>query len=458
MGSRPAPPPRPPPADWPTMTGLRFHDRRASLPFLAAAPLSLHIAVGREQPQAAACRPPTMVSVAQVKRANVPYVIEANGIVTPVNSANVLAQVDGLIQSVDFNEGDEVQAGQALFHIDQRPYKNAYEQAQAVLERDSVNAVRARAEYDRYVKLLAAKVITEQEASQYTTSAATRDATVRGDRAAVAQAKFNLDNTVIRAPISGKTGSLLVKQGNLVRAGGPTLVGINQVRPILVRFAIPSSQLPLLLQYGARGGLPVAAVPGGVAPGTLSIDSITAATLVVAGESPGQPAPRGGGSQSGAGGMPNSGRATPDGGAVPNGTGGPSPQPGGRGGMEDEGAGRPSGGGGGMTDGGRGQANSGGGPVAQQGMKGFITGDRQFGKLSFIDNAVDTTTGMVQLKAQFDNMAGRLWVGQFASTSLHLFDQDSPLVIPSEALVIGQSGAYVYVVDRADTARRRAVT
>src|ERR1051325_2063876 len=214
MGSRPAPPPRPPPADWPTMTGLRFHDRRASLPFLAAALLSLTIAVGCKKPQAAAFRPPTMVSVAQVKRANVPYVIEANGIVTPVNSANVLAQVDGLIQSVDFNEGDEVRAGQELFHIDRRPYQNAYEQAQAVLARDSVNAVRARAEYDRYVKLLAAKVITEQEASPYTTSAATSDATVRGDRAAVAQAKFNLDNTVIRAPISGKTGSLLVKQGD----------------------------------------------------------------------------------------------------------------------------------------------------------------------------------------------------------------------------------------------------
>ena len=70
------------------------------------------------------------------------------------------------------------------------------------------------------------------------------------------------------------------------------------------------------------------------------------------------------------------------------------------------------------------------------------------GKLSFIDNAVDTATGTVQLKATFDNTNGRLWAGQFASTSLHLFDEDSALVVPTQAVVTGQRGAYVYIVDR----------
>jgi multidrug efflux system membrane fusion protein len=79
------------------------------------------------------------------------------------------------------------------------------------------------------------------------------------------------------------------------------------------------------------------------------------------------------------------------------------------------------------------------------------------GKLSAIDNAVDTTTATVQLKATFDNMSGRLWAGQFVPTSLHLFDEDNALVIPSQAVVTGQRGAYVYVVDRADTARQHAV-
>jgi multidrug efflux system membrane fusion protein len=86
-----------------------------------------------------------------------------------------------------------------------------------------------------------------------------------------------------------------------------------------------------------------------------------------------------------------------------------------------------------------------------------MAGERLMGKLSFIDNAVDTATGTVQLKATFDNSNGRLWAGQFATTSLHLFDQDSALVVPSAAIVTGQRGAYVYVVDHADTARQRGV-
>jgi multidrug efflux system membrane fusion protein len=79
------------------------------------------------------------------------------------------------------------------------------------------------------------------------------------------------------------------------------------------------------------------------------------------------------------------------------------------------------------------------------------------GKLSFIDNAIDTSTQTVQLKATFDNSNGRLWAGQFTSTSLHLFDEDNALVVPAQAVVSGQRGMYVYVVDQSDTARQRAV-
>jgi multidrug efflux system membrane fusion protein len=387
---------------------MRFQNR-ASLPYFAAA-LSLPLALAAcSKKQERPPRPTPMVSVAPARRATVPYVIEANGVVTPMQSVAVTAQVDGIVQSVDFQEGQDVQQGQALFHIDPRPYHNAYEQAVAVLARDSANWVNAQANADRYKKLMEAKVVTPQEGDQQLTAAATTEATLRADRAAVAQAKFNLDNTVIRAPISGKTGSLLIKRGNLVRAGGATpLVVINQVRPILVRFAIPSSQLGLVLQYGANGGLPVSAVPGGLAAPTPSIDSLAAEAMNPVQDPAGQDA----GASSGAGHSP---QAVPD-----------PPAPGAR-------------------------AN---GAVQQ----GGIVGERLTGKLSFIDNAVDTATGTVQLKAVFDNASGRLWAGQFATTSLHLFDEDSALVVPAQAIVTGQRGAYVYVVDQADTARQRAVT
>ena len=261
------------------MIGLRQLSRRAPLPVYAAALSSLAISACAKK-QERAQRPVAMVSVVPARRATVPYIIESNGIVTPVQTVSVTPQVDGIIQTVDFQEGQEVRTGQPLFHIEPRPYQNAFNQAVAVLARDSATWVAAEVNAKRYKDLLAAKVITSEEAEVQFTSAATSVATLQSDRAAVEQARFNLENAVVRAPISGRTGNVLVKRGNLVHSGAATpLVVINQVRPIYVRFSIPSSELPLVQQYGAAGGLPVAAVPSGVAPATPSIDSLAAAAM-----------------------------------------------------------------------------------------------------------------------------------------------------------------------------------
>src|SRR5690348_5723859 len=105
-------------AEHPLMTGLRLRHRRASLTSYAALSIAL-VAVAAcnkkpERPQRQAAN----VTVVEARRATVPYVIEANGIVTPLQSASVLSQVDGIILSVDFQEGQDVRAGQPLFHID----------------------------------------------------------------------------------------------------------------------------------------------------------------------------------------------------------------------------------------------------------------------------------------------------------------------------------------------------
>jgi multidrug efflux pump subunit AcrA (membrane-fusion protein) len=452
------------------MTRMRLDDRRASL-FSIAAALPLLATLGAcSKKQERPARPAAVVAVVAARRATVPYVIEANGVVMPLQTATVLSQVDGIVTSVDFQEGQDVSVGQPLFHVDPRPYQNAYDQALAVLARDSATAANAGAERERYQKLLGAKVITPQEAGVQFTTAATTDASVRADKAAVATARFNLENTVIRAPIGGKTGSLLVRKGNLIRAGGAApLVVINQVRPILVRFSIPSSQLGLILQYGSHGGLPVTAVAGGVAPASPSIDSLAAANMNPVQDG----ASQAGGLRDGknGGGSGGSGSAS-GGGASPGGT----TDGAGAGGASNTRTGGPSAGGdaAGRRGGRRGgKGNSGGNGASAGGEKGTagsassdlmtvdqataLIGERTSGKLSFIDNAVDTTTGTVQLKAVFDNSNGRLWAGQFASTSLHLFDEDNALVVPTQAVVTGQRGTYVYVVDQADTARQRAV-
>jgi multidrug efflux system membrane fusion protein len=405
------------------MIRSRSYARCVSLQSSAVALAVLPVLAACNKKQERPQRPAAMVQVIPARRATVPYIIEANGIVTPVQSVSVTAQVDGIVQSVDFQEGQEVRQGQPLFHVDPRPYQNTYAQAAAVLARDSASWLNAKANAERSKQLLGAKVITQQEADVTITAAATAEATLRADHAALEQARFNLENTIVRAPISGKTGSLLVKKGNLVRSGGTApLVVINQVRPINVRFAIPSSQLPLVLQYGSGGGLQVAAVPGGIAPPTPPIDSLAAAAMAPVNDASGDGAFRSSNGESGGngGGHRGAGRKGADGGTV------------------------------GSADGAASSA-----PQAVQ--QGAMAGERLMGKLSFIDNAVDTATGTVQLKATFDNSNGRLWAGQFATTSLHLFDQDSALVVPSAAIVTGQRGAYVYVVDHADTARQRGV-
>lgn len=89
-----------------------------------------------------------------------------------------------------------------------------------------------------------------------------------------------------------------------------------------------------------------------------------------------------------------------------------------------------------------------------------IPGEDQFsaqGKLSFVDNAVDTTTGTIRLKATFSNREGRLWPGQFVNVSLRLATQEGAMVVPTQTVQTGQSGFYVYVVKADMSAELRPV-
>src|SRR6185437_2521870 len=111
------------------MTHLRFRARVArAIPLAAAAAF-----VACSQPPKRPTRPGFGVAVVPARRSPVHYEIEANGIVTPIQSAAVASQVDGIITEVFFHEGQDVERGQPLFQIDPRPYRNAYDQAVATL-------------------------------------------------------------------------------------------------------------------------------------------------------------------------------------------------------------------------------------------------------------------------------------------------------------------------------------
>ena len=208
-------------------------------------------------------KPPVPVTVAAAVRGDAPYVLGANGMVEPMQAVSVQSQVGGVLLAVRFKEGDEVQAGQVLFEVDPIPYRAAAQQARAVLARDQAQAENARRDAERYAALAQKDFVTRSQADQATANAAALKAVVDADHANVETAQFNLDNATIKAPVSGKTGSLLVRQGNLVRPNAATpLVVINQIHPILVRFAVPQRELALVMKHSLEGALKATALPG----------------------------------------------------------------------------------------------------------------------------------------------------------------------------------------------------
>ena len=257
---------------------------------IAAVALSAIAACSKKDPPR---QPAVPVSVTTVKRASVPYVVTANGVAEPMQTVAVESQVNGILNRVTFAEGQPVQAGQVLFEIDPRPYVAVLDQARAQLARDQAMAVSAQRDAVRYAALVKEGYVTGSQADQAEANAASAAATVAADRANVQKAALDVANTTIRAPISGRSGSLLVRQGNLVKANStPPLVVINQIQPILVRFSIAQSQFPDIQRY-YRGGnaLQVRATPseGSGVPlqGTLAfvdnnVDSTTGTVLLKA--------------------------------------------------------------------------------------------------------------------------------------------------------------------------------
>jgi membrane fusion protein, multidrug efflux system len=193
------------------------------------------------------------VSVARAARQAVPFEITAPGTVQAIRTVAVTSQVSGMLLRVHFAEGAEVARGQVLFEIDPRPFAAAAQQSQANLTRDLVQAQNAARDAERYRTLAQDKFVTDEDYQQRQATAEALAATVQADSAALTVARLNLEYATIRAPVAGRTGSLLVHEGNLVRPSEATpLVTINQIRPILVQFALPAAQLPALQQRSGR--------------------------------------------------------------------------------------------------------------------------------------------------------------------------------------------------------------
>ena len=284
--------------------------RRLGWALLAA---GLALAACERTEQAAPPPPPPTVTVAAAIQRAIPIRNEHVGTLVAVKSVDIRARVEGFLAKRDFEDGSDVQEGQLLFVIDQRPFQAALDQSRAELARDEAslsasraqlaqaeanlskaeaqlvgdeaNLAYAREQVERYRPLAAREFVTreafDQTETQARNAAATVDAdkaairaaaaaveaaraavdqaraSVEADRAAVRQAELNLGYTTMYAPMAGRIGRRQVDVGNLVGAGGQNtlLATINQLDPVYVYFNVAERDVATLLRSGA--GLPV---------------------------------------------------------------------------------------------------------------------------------------------------------------------------------------------------------
>ena len=302
--------------------------------------------------QKAQSAPPQAVPVlvAPAEQKTVPLELRAIGNVQAYNTVQVKTRVPGELTGVLFQEGQDVKQGQLLFTLDPRQYEADLKRLESTLLRDQAEATNARAQATRYAKLVEEGVVAREQYDQYRTQAEATEAAVQADKNAVEYARLQLAYTRIFSPISGRTGSLLVHRGNIVKENDKdsVLVAINQVTPIYAEFAVPERFLPQIKAQSAAGKLKVEAL--------------------AAGES----AP-------------------------------------------------------------------------------------EEGVLTFMDNAVDQTTGTIRMKGTFANGSRRLWPGQFVDVVLRLGERPNAIVVPTQAVQTGQQGPYVFVVKSDLTVEQRPV-
>ena len=190
--------------------------------------------------------PPVPVTVGAVTQKTVPVMVKAIGNVEAYTSVAVKARVGGELKRVHFQEGQEVKQGDMLFTIDPRPYEAFLKEAQAKLARDRALLKKAQDDAQRYGRLIKDELVSREPYEQITSNAQALAATVQADEAALEHARLQVGYCHISSPISGRTGSLLINQGNLIKAEDEKnpIVVIHQIQPIYVSFAVPEKYFP----------------------------------------------------------------------------------------------------------------------------------------------------------------------------------------------------------------------
>ena len=197
------------------------------------------------------------VTATTAQRRDVPIQLPAIGSVEPYSSVTVKAQVEGQLSQVHFEEGQQVSKGQLLFTVDPRPYEAEVQQAEANLARDRTEANNAGVEAARQAELIKKGFTSRNEYDAGATKAASLEAAVKADEAALETAKLRLQYCYIHSPIDGRIGAVVVHEGNVIKVNDTTLAVVNQLRPIQVAFSVPEKYLSEVRQRSQQAPLSV---------------------------------------------------------------------------------------------------------------------------------------------------------------------------------------------------------
>ncbi|OGT29800.1 MAG: hypothetical protein A3E87_05570 [Gammaproteobacteria bacterium RIFCSPHIGHO2_12_FULL_35_23] len=193
------------------------------------------------------------VAVANAVIKPMPVEVQLTGNIEPLQSVNISPQTTGILTKINFTAGQIVKAGQLLFTINPVSYETNYSQAAANFDKDIAQLHSDQQDQQRLSKLVTKGYVSKEQYDQLIAKINMDKAIVEGDTSQVQQAKIELGYTQIKSPITGKTGDISVKEGDLITANTTTpLVTINQLNPVLVDFYLPQVKLTGLLNYAHK--------------------------------------------------------------------------------------------------------------------------------------------------------------------------------------------------------------
>ncbi len=211
-------------------------------------------------PKVVVAPPPVTVSTVVAARRDIPVLLSGIGTVQALNTVQLRSRVDGALDQVNFQEGQQVKKDDVLATIDPRLFQAALDQAKAKKAQDEAQLVSDQKDLERSRQLSEQRFASQQSFDQLTAKVGVDKALIAADEAAISTAQTNLSYTTITAPFPGRIGLRSVDPGNLVRANDTAFIAtLTQQHPIALVFTLPEAELATVRDAQRAGPVKVIA-------------------------------------------------------------------------------------------------------------------------------------------------------------------------------------------------------